>query len=75
MKNINDKMHLAKDLSPDGVERVPTRDGYGKGLVVSGKADERVVVLCADLSESTRSHWFAEQYPERYVQVEVCKPG
>ena len=73
MKNLNEKMHLVKALSTDTVERVPTRDGYGKGLVQAGKADERVVVLCADLSESTRSHWFAEEFPERFIQVGVAE--
>lgn len=73
MKDLNATMHLADDLSPGAVEVVPVRDGYGKGLVVAGKVDERVVVLCADLSESTRSHWFAEEFPERFVQVGVAE--
>jgi transketolase len=52
---------------------VAIRDGYGKGLVEAGEKDPRVVVLCADLTESTRSHWFAERYPERFVQVGVAE--
>lgn len=57
------------------MEVVPTRDGYGKGLVQAGEKDERIVVLCADLTESTRSHWFAEKYPERFIQVGVAEPN
>lgn len=55
------------------VEMVPIRDGYGKGLVRAGEQDERVVVLCADLTESTRSHWFAEKFPQRFIEVGVAE--
>src|SRR5512140_3777094 len=54
-------------------EMIATRDGYGKGLVRAGEADKRVVVLCADLTESTRSHWFAEKFPERFIEVGVAE--
>ncbi|MDP2750268.1 MAG: transketolase family protein [Nanoarchaeota archaeon] len=49
-----------------------TRDGYGDALVEIGK-DERVVVLDADLSESTRSKKFKEKYPERFINVGVAE--
>ena len=68
---INSKSNLIPDLSKP--EMVATRDGYGKGVVEAGEKDERVVVLCADLTESTRSHWFAEKFPERFVQVGVAE--
>jgi transketolase len=65
---------ISADLSkPAGIERVPTRDGFGRGLVAAAEADERIVVLCADLSESTRVHWFAEKFPHRFVQVGVAE--
>ena len=47
------------------------RDGYGKGLVKLGEKNPRVVVLCCDLSESTRSHWFAEKFPDRFIQMGI----
>lgn len=55
------------------IEQLGTRDGYGQALVDLGKQDERVVVLCADLSESTRSNLFQAEFPERYVQVGVAE--
>lgn len=55
------------------VKQAGTRDGYGEALVELGKRDERVVVLCADLSESTRSHLFQKAFPERYVQIGVAE--
>ncbi len=55
------------------VSRAPTRDGYGKGVVEAGEKDARVVVLCADLAESTRSHWFKEKFPSRYIELGVAE--
>lgn len=69
MKNKN--AYLIEDLSKP--ENIPTRDGYGKGLVELGEKDERIVVLCADLAESTRSHWFKEKFPERYIELGVAE--
>ena len=54
-------------------ELKPTRDGYGLGLVEAGEKDERVVVLCADLSESTRSQWFKDKFPDRFIQMGVAE--
>lgn len=50
-----------------------TRDGFGKGAVEAGKKDERVVVLCADLAESTRAEWFQKEFPKRYVEIGVAE--
>ena len=68
---MNKEAYLIEDLSK--AEKVPTRDGYGKGLVSLGEKDDRVVVLCADLAESTRSHWFKEKFPERYIELGVAE--
>src|SRR3990167_2069088 len=57
----------------DKPEEKPTRDGFGKGVVEAGENDERVVVLCADLAESTRAHWFKEKFPLRYIEVGVAE--
>lgn len=71
---INEDFKLSKDvLNKDALEMGPTRDGYGHGVVEAGEKDERVVVLCADLMESTRSHWFAEKFPERYIEIGVAE--
>ncbi len=58
---------------PKNIGRVAIRDGYGKGLVRAGEQDGRIVVLCADLTESTRSHWFAEKFPKRFIEVGVAE--
>lgn len=50
-----------------------TRDGFGTGIVEAARADPRIVVLSADLSESTRCEAFAKEFPERFVQVGVAE--
>jgi transketolase len=65
---------LQKDvLSRDRLEQAPTRDGYGKGVVEAAKKDDSIYVLCADLTESTRSHWFKEEFPDRFVEFGIAE--
>jgi len=49
------------------------RDGFGEGLIEAGKRDENVVVLTADLGESTRAEGFREKFPERFFEVGVAE--
>lgn len=57
----------------EGAEQAPTRDGFGKGLLELGESNPNVVVVCADLAESTRTLAFKEKYPERYVEAGVAE--
>jgi transketolase len=50
-----------------------TRDGYGKGLVRLGEINNNVVVLCADLTESTRANWFRDKFPDRFFSFGVAE--
>jgi len=51
----------------------PTRDGFGKGLLDLGKADKNVLVLSADLTDSTRAAWFKKEYPDRFIGFGVAE--
>jgi transketolase len=53
------------------IEQKPTRDGFGHGTVEAGKLDENIVVLCADLAESTRAEWFQKEFPDRFIEVGI----
>jgi transketolase len=64
---------LNPNLFSADVEKEYTRDGYGHGLVEAAEKDERIVACCADLAESTRTHWFKEKFPERYVELGVAE--
>lgn len=71
---INKEAHLVENiLDKSKMEMAATREGYGKGLVQAGEKDDKVVVLCADLTESTNSHLFAEKFPARFIQVGVAE--
>jgi transketolase len=58
---------------PEKVEMKKTREGFGRALVALGEKDPRIVVLVGDLSESTMVHFFAERFPERFVQVGIAE--
>ena len=49
------------------------RDGFGEALVEVGEKNKDVVVLTADLKESTRVNLFAEKFPERFIEVGVAE--
>jgi len=49
-----------------------TRDGFGKGIVKAGE-NKDVVVLDADLAESTRSIKFKEKFPERFFDMGIAE--
>lgn len=70
---LNENAQLNTKVFDADVEKAPTRDGFGKGAVEAGKKDERVVVLCADLAESTRAEWFQKEFPSRYIEVGVAE--
>ena len=52
---------------------VPTRDGFGHGLVDLGKINKDVVVLSADLTDSTRANWFKKEFPDRFFGLGVAE--
>jgi transketolase len=52
---------------------IATRDGYGEALVELAAKDERIVVLGADLTDSTRAKWFADEYPDRFFDFGIAE--
>lgn len=53
-------------------EKKATREAYGAALAEFGN-DERIVVLDADLSKSTKTDSFKKVYPERFVNVGIAE--
>jgi transketolase len=72
---INPNIKLSDKIFTDQIPMSPTRQGYGEGVVVAGEQDKDVVVLCADLTESTRSILFKEKFPHRFIEVGVAEQG
>ena len=50
-----------------------TREGFGHGLVDLGETRPDVVVLVGDLRESTNVSFFAERFPERFIEVGIAE--
>ncbi len=70
---INEKIKLNPKLFAKDVEQLPIRKGFGEGLLFAGEADERIVGLCADLTESTQMHLFKNKFPNRFVEIGVAE--
>ncbi len=50
-----------------------TREGFGEALVELGEQNKNIVVLTADLSESTKVMDFSKKYPERFIECGVAE--
>ncbi|GFN22738.1 transketolase family protein [Thermanaeromonas sp. C210] len=53
--------------------KLATREAYGRALVELGRQDERVVVLDADLSKSTKTEYFAREFPHRFFNMGIAE--
>lgn len=70
---LNKAAKLNEKIFSKDIESAPTRDGFGNGTVAAGKEDANVVVLCADLKESTRAEWFEKEFPDRFIEMGVAE--
>lgn len=64
---------LQPNLFADDIKQEATRVGFGRGLKAAGEADEHVVALSADLTESTQISLFREAFPERFIEIGVAE--
>lgn len=60
-------------LASDFSNKQYPRDGFGHALLELGQNNPKVVVLTAGVSESVRTHWFAEKFPERFFQMGIAE--
>src|SRR3989344_4116869 len=67
MTRLNPKINQAD------IELEATRKGYGQGLLDLASEEGNVVVLTADLAESTQVLEFGKKYPERFVECGVAE--
>jgi len=59
--------------SRDVIPGVASRDAFGDALARLGETHPEVVVLDADLAESTRSRKFAKKFPERFFDMGIAE--
>jgi transketolase len=64
-------LHVISDVRAKDIKAEPIRKGYGRGLLEAGKRDENVVGACADLTDSTTMNVFAQEFPERFIEIGI----
>jgi transketolase len=52
---------------------VATREAFGKALLDAGRQNKNVVALDADLSKSTYTHFFAKEFPDRFIECGIAE--
>ena len=51
----------------------PSRDGAGEALLELGRKNKNVVVLSADLTDSTRAGWFKKEFPDKFFSFGIAE--
>lgn len=54
-------------------ELIPMRDGYGKALLELCQTNDKVMVLDADVANSTRSVWIRDQFPDKFIDMGISE--
>jgi len=70
---LNKNAKLRDNIFSKDVEQEAIREGYGRGLLQAGQIDENIVALCADLTDSTKTNKFRDEFPDRFVEVGVSE--
>ncbi|HEV3167364.1 MAG TPA: transketolase C-terminal domain-containing protein [Isosphaeraceae bacterium] len=50
-----------------------TRDAFGRALEALGADYAEIVVVDADVSNSTRTEWFGKKYPDRFFNIGIAE--
>lgn len=62
------KLNPHQDLAQE-----PTKHGFGRGLLKAAKLNSEVVGLSPDVARSVQMSAFAEEFPERFIEVGVAE--
>lgn len=54
-------------------KKMATRRAYGVALAALGKADERIVAVDGDVSNSTYADMFAKAFPDRFFECKIAE--
>lgn len=61
------------DLFNEDVKMEPIRAGFGRGLKTAAESNDKIVALCADLTDSTQIGLFRESFPDRFIEVGISE--
>jgi transketolase len=70
---LNEKLKLNQNVFGKNVEKKSMREALGDTLVKLGKENESIIVLDADLMESTKTDRFENAFPERFIQCGIAE--
>ena len=54
-------------------EKIAIRDAFGQALLELGRENDKVIVLDADVSHSTKTIKFKEKFPDRFFNIGVAE--
>ncbi len=54
-------------------QKLATREGYGKALLELGRINKNVVVVDADLGDSTKAEHFGKEFPDRFFAMGIAE--
>jgi len=52
---------------------IPTRYGFGEGLLEAAQKNKKLVALGADITQSVHMHLFAEAFPNRFFSMGIAE--
>ena len=55
------------------MDKIATRESFGRALEELGMENKKVVVLDADLYNSTKTEYFKEKYPDRFINLGIAE--
>lgn len=64
---------LNPEIYNNNVKQEPIRLGFGRGLKFAGEKNDKIIALCADLTESTQVHLFKDAFPSRFIQIGIAE--
>jgi transketolase len=67
------EIYLVADVLAKDAKKESIRDGFGRGLLEAGKQNDKVVAICADLTDSTKISLFAEAFPDRFIEAGIAE--
>jgi transketolase len=64
---------LNPDFMNDDVKKEAIRAGFGRGLKAAGEKNDKIVALCADLTESVHMNLFHDAFPQRFIETGIAE--
>ncbi len=64
---------LNPNIFNEDVKMESIRTGFGRGLKAAAEANDKIVALCADLTDSTQVGLFRDAFPDRFIETGISE--